>query len=124
MVASRTVSYTHLIGAAHGGGYLPTAIGRSDRAWRVRPEARTCAHAPSSYLSKIWYDTVVHDTRALRTLVEVVGPSQVVLCSDFPFDMGLDDPVGDVRASGLSDDVVRGILGDNAEALLGSRVSG
>lgn len=110
--------------AAHGGGYLPTAIGRSDRAWRVRPEARTCEHAPSSYLSKIWYDTVVHDTRALRTLVEVVGASQVVLGSDFPFDMGLDDPVGDVRASGLSDDVVRGILGDNAEALLGSRVSG
>ncbi|MGL1728883.1 amidohydrolase family protein, partial [Vibrio parahaemolyticus] len=40
--------------AAHGGGYLPTAIGRSDRAWKVRPEAHGCAHAPSSYLSKLW----------------------------------------------------------------------
>ncbi len=26
--------------AAHGGGYLPFAIGRSDHAWRVRPEAQ------------------------------------------------------------------------------------
>lgn len=110
--------------AAHGGGYLPTAIGRSDRAWAVRPEARGCEHAPSTYLSKIWYDTVVHDARALRALVEVVGASQVVLGSDFPFDMGLDDPVADVRGAGLAEAEVAAILGDNADALLGSRVSG
>lgn len=110
--------------AAHGGGYLPGAIGRSDRAWAVRPEARGCEHAPSTYLSKIWYDTVVHDARALRALVEVVGASQVVLGSDFPFDMGVDDPVADVRAAGLPDSVVAAILGQNADALLGSRVAG
>lgn len=110
--------------AAHGGGYLPGAIGRSDRAWTVRPEARGCEHAPSTYLSKIWYDTVVHDARALRALVEVVGASQVVLGSDFPFDMGLDDPVADVRAAGLPESVVAAILGQNADALLGSRVAG
>jgi aminocarboxymuconate-semialdehyde decarboxylase len=110
--------------AAHGGGYLPTAMGRSDRAWAVRPEAHGCAHAPSSYLSKIWFDTVVHDARALRALVEVAGSSQVVLGSDFPFDMGLDDPVADIRAAGLPDEVVEAILGGNADALLGSRVAG
>ncbi|MGF2047099.1 amidohydrolase family protein, partial [Enterococcus gallinarum] len=70
--------------AAHGGGYLPTAIGRSDRAWKVRPEAHGCAHAPSSYLSKLWFDTVVHDERALRWLVEVAGADRVLLGSDFP----------------------------------------
>ena len=59
--------------AAHGGGYLPFAIGRSDRAWRVRPEAHGCAHEPSSYLKKLWFDTVVHDPVALRHLVEVAG---------------------------------------------------
>lgn len=110
--------------AAHGGGYLPTAIGRSDRAWAVRPEARGCEHAPSTYLSKIWYDTVVHDPRALRALVEVVGASQVVLGSDYPFDMGLDDPVADIRAAGLPESAVTAILGENADALLGSRVAG
>ena len=109
--------------AAHGGGYLPFAIGRSDHAWRVRPEAHGCAQEPSSYLRRIWFDTVVHDPRALRTLVEVAGESQVLLGSDFPFDMGLDDPVAFVRGAGLSDDTVDSILEANAEALLaaGSR---
>lgn len=106
--------------AAHGGGYLPTAIGRSDHAWRVRPEAHGCAEAPSSYLRRIWFDTVVHDPHALRQLLAVAGASQVVLGSDFPFDMGLDDPVTFLREAGLPADVTAGILGGNAAALLES----
>lgn len=104
--------------AAHGGGYLPTAIGRSDHAWRVRPEAHGCAHAPSTYLRKIFFDTVVHDTVGLRRLVETVGASQVVLGSDFPFDMGLEDPVGFVRSAGLPAEVVARVLSRNADALV------
>jgi aminocarboxymuconate-semialdehyde decarboxylase len=104
--------------AAHGGGYLPFAIGRSDRAWRVRPEAQRCEHAPSTYLRRLWFDTVVHDPQALRRLVEVAGDSRVLLGSDFPFDMGLDDPVADIRSAGLSDEITERILGGNAAALL------
>ncbi|KAA9105060.1 amidohydrolase family protein [Microbacterium rhizomatis] len=107
---------------AHGGGYLPFAIGRSDRAWRVRPEAHGCAHEPSSYLSKLWFDTVVHDPAGLRHLVEVAGGAHVLLGSDFPFDMGLDDPVAFVRSAGLPVEIERRILGESAEALVGSRV--
>jgi len=108
--------------AAHGGGYLPTAIGRSDRAWRVRPEAHGCAHPPSTYLRRLWFDTVVHDARALRALVEAVGGSQVVMGSDFPFDMGSDDPVALVRAAGLPTEITARILSENAEALLAAKV--
>ena len=108
--------------AAHGGGYLPFAIGRSDRAWAVRPEARRCAQAPSSYLTKLWFDTVVHDPAGLRHLIEAAGADRVVLGSDFPFDMGLDDPVAFVREAGLAEDVERAVLGGNAEALLATRV--
>jgi len=108
--------------AAHGGGYLPHAIGRSDHAWRVRPEARRCAHEPSSYLRRLWFDTVVHDPRALRTLVEVAGESQVLLGSDYPFDMGLDDPVQAVRSAGLPAETVERFLRGNAADLLRSRV--
>lgn len=108
--------------AAHGGGYLPLSIGRSDRAWTVRPEAQRCAHAPSTYLSKIWFDTVVHDPDALRRLIEVAGESRVLLGSDYPFDMGLDDPVDFVRGSGLEAAVVDRILKENAAQLLGRRV--
>ena len=108
--------------AAHGGGYLPTAIGRSDHAWRVRPEAHGCVHEPSSYLRSIWFDTVVHDTRALRYLVEVAGGTQVLMGSDFPFDMGPDDPVGFVQGAGLGDDEVQRIVQGNAEALLAAQM--
>lgn len=104
--------------AAHGGGYLPTSIGRSDHAWRVRPDARGCAHEPSSYLRRIWFDTVVHDPAVLRSLIEVAGPGQVVLGSDFPFDMGRDDPVGFVRGAGVADEDVQRILSDTADRLL------
>lgn len=106
--------------AAHGGGYLPTSIGRSDHAWRVRPDARGCAQAPSSYLRRIWFDTVVHDHAVLRQLVDVAGPAQVVLGSDFPFDMGPEDPVGFVRGAGLPRDTVQGILTDTPADLLRS----
>ncbi|MEU1971460.1 amidohydrolase family protein [Microbacterium sp. NPDC019599] len=108
--------------AAHGGGYLPFAVGRSDRAWHVRPEAHRCEHAPSTYLRRLWFDTVVHDPVALRHLVEVAGAARVVLGSDFPFDMGLDDPVAFVRGAELPAELVDRILSANAEALLESRV--
>ena len=42
--------------------------------------------------------------------------------SDFPFDMGAEDPVGDVRAAGLTADVTAQILSGNAAALLEQRV--
>jgi aminocarboxymuconate-semialdehyde decarboxylase len=99
--------------AAHGGGYLPTAIGRADRAWQVRPEARGCAHAPSSYLSRLWFDTVVHDAPTLRALVAAAGADRVVLGSDFPFDMGLDDPAGFVLGAGLDAATVHAVLEGN-----------
>lgn len=108
--------------AAHGGGYLPFAIGRSDHAWAVRPEAHGCEHAPSSYLRRLWFDTVVHDPAALRHLVDVAGESRVLLGSDFPFDMGLDDPVTEIRSAGLSDGITDRILHGNAEALLLARI--
>jgi aminocarboxymuconate-semialdehyde decarboxylase len=42
--------------------------------------------------------------------------------SDFPFDMGLDDPVTVVRSAGLPSYVTQLVLGENADALLESRV--
>lgn len=108
---------------AHGGGYLPFAIGRSDRAWRVRPEAHGCEQAPSTYLRRLWFDTVVHDPAMVSRLVELAGTDRVLLGSDFPFDMGTDDPIALVREAGLPAEVERGVLGGNADALVASRVS-
>jgi aminocarboxymuconate-semialdehyde decarboxylase len=43
----------------------------------------------------------------------------VLLGSDFPFDMGVMDPVDRVRSAGLSGDDCDAICGGNAAALLG-----
>ncbi|MCX5232856.1 amidohydrolase family protein [Streptomyces sp. NPDC006553] len=105
--------------AAHGGGYLPTHIGRSDHAWRARTDASAgCAELPSSYLQRLYFDSLVHDPRVLRALAEAAGADRVLLGSDFPFDMGSDDPVGALRAADLPEADFRAIRGANAAALL------
>ncbi|MER7174344.1 amidohydrolase family protein [Streptomyces mesophilus] len=105
--------------AAHGGGYLPTHIGRADHAWRVRPDAQACREAPSSYLRRLHFDSLVHDPYVLRELVRVAGADRVLLGSDFPFDMGVEDPVGALRAARLPDAEFHAVRGGNAAALLG-----
>lgn len=104
--------------AAHGGGYLPTHIGRSDHAWRARPDARGCERKPSSYLKQLYFDSLVHDPQVLRELLRAVGPERVLLGSDFPFDMGTDDPLGALRAADLPDTDFHSVRGGNAAALL------
>ncbi|MER6223026.1 amidohydrolase family protein [Streptomyces sp900105755] len=104
--------------AAHGGGYLPTYIGRSDHAWRVRPDARGCAEPPSAYLRRMWFDALVYTPRALRHLVEEAGADRVVLGTDHPFDMGVTDPVARLDAAGLDPAARAAIAGGNALDLL------
>lgn len=105
--------------AAHGGGYLPTHIGRSDHAWSARTDAGAgCAHLPSSYLRRIYFDSLVHDPRVLGSLIEAAGADRVLLGSDFPFDMGADDPVGALRAARLSVADFDAVRGGNAAPLL------
>ncbi|MGI5281215.1 amidohydrolase family protein [Streptomyces rochei] len=105
--------------AAHGGGYLPTHIGRSDHAWSARSDAGAgCAHPPSSYLRRLYFDSLVHDPHVLRELVRVAGADRVLLGSDFPFDMGTEDPVAALRAARLPDADFHAVRGGNAAALL------
>lgn len=105
--------------AAHGGGYLPTHIGRADHAWAARSDAGAgCAHPPSSYLRRLYFDSLVHDPYILRELVRVAGADRVLLGSDFPFDMGTDDPLGALRSAHLSAADFDAIRGGTAAALL------
>ncbi|MGW0712677.1 amidohydrolase family protein [Streptomyces sp. NPDC002643] len=105
--------------AAHGGGYLPTYVGRSDHAWHVREaDARGCAEPPSRYLRRMWFDSLVYTPRGLRHLIEVVGADRVVLGTDHPFDMGVDDPVARLDAAGLIAADRSAVAGGNALDLL------
>ena len=105
---------------AHGGGALPAVRGRLRRAHSFQPQARSrLMGSPDASLRRLYYDTVTHDADLLRALVAYAGADHVLLGSDRPFDMGSDDPVGEVRALALDEAAERAVLGGNAAALLG-----
>jgi aminocarboxymuconate-semialdehyde decarboxylase len=64
---------------------------------------RLSAEAPSSYLKRLWFDTCVFRTDLIEALAAMVGTDRLMLGSDFPFDMGDDDPVGLVNKARLSE---------------------
>ena len=132
-----TISAAHLVAAgvlerfgglkillAHGGGALPALRGRLRRAHEVRPEARSGfssgagSGAGPGLLRRFWFDSLTHDAGVLADLVSWAGPDRVLLGSDRPFDMGSDDPAGQVRALPTGDQADL-ILGGNAARLLG-----
>lgn len=82
--------------APHAGGYLAFYHGRIDHAHRARSDCRLVIpkKKPSSYLRKFYFDTITHDRSMLRTLIDTYGADHVLLGTDYPYDMGVEDPVG------------------------------
>ena len=105
--------------SAHGGGYLASYVVRADHAWSARSDARTTAEPPSVLLRRTFVDSLVYTPEQLRHLVSVMGPGQVTLGSDFPFDMGVEDPVDRLEAAGFDAATIDAIRGQNAARLLG-----
>ena len=106
---------------AHGGGYTCFGIGRMDRGWQVRSEARGhITSPPSSYLRRFYYDCLTHSEAALRLVIDTVGAERVVLSTDWPADMRIDWPVAWVLGmQSLTQEEKELILWKNLERLLG-----
>jgi len=107
--------------AVHGGGYLPAYSGRIDHAWGARSDAHgKLPHPPTSYLKKIYFDTVVFTPHQLAELVRLYGADHVIMGTDYPFDMADYDPIGHVASAGGFDAAtIAAIAGGNARKLLG-----
>ena len=105
---------------SHGGGYLPVYSGRIDHAASARPDTCTCLHhMPTTYLKRLYFDTIVYTHPQLYYLVEQYGADHVLMGTDYPADMGEVDPIGFIEsASELDDSERRAILGRNAARLL------
>jgi len=105
---------------AHGGGALPALVGRLGHGSRAVGAARGLLQGTiEDSLGRLYYDSITHDPRLLRELVDRAGPDHVLLGSDRPFDMGDPDSVGTVRRAGLSPAHEAAVLGENAARLLG-----
>ena len=105
---------------AHGGGAFPFTLARLDHGWNVRPEGPAAIpHAPREYARRIYVDSLTLSAVNLRFIIDVLGAERVVIGSDYPFDMGQDDPVGFLAGAGLSAAVRDGIESVNAVRFLG-----
>lgn len=108
---------------AHGGGFLPYQLGRLERGYtmyRDRKGARLRS-SPRQLAARLWYDTVLHSAEMIKVLIDLVGPSQVLLGSDYPFEMGEPDPVSLLgMVPGLDDQDRELIATGNAERLTAS----
>jgi len=106
---------------AHGGGYTCFGIGRMDRGWQVRSEARVnIQKPPSAYLRRFYYDCLTHSEAALRFLIDAVGADRVVFGTDWPADMAIDWPVSWILGlESLTQEEKEMVLWKNLERLLG-----
>jgi len=104
----------------HGGGFVPYQAGRWAHGWHVRPEPKVnIKQSPEPWIDRFYYDTILHAKPQLEFLVNSVGPSRVLLGSDYPYDMGTGECVRQVRALSVSEADKAKLLNDNAVKLLG-----
>jgi len=134
-----TVAFTHLIFegtldrypglkicGSHGGGYLPSYLGRTGHCAELSNRCKPVKKHPSEYFKgQLYCDSIVFTAEGMRHLVAEVGASHILFGTDFPFDV-IDPFMGDPRevdsvlgVPGLSEADQRAILGETAAKLLG-----
>jgi aminocarboxymuconate-semialdehyde decarboxylase len=104
----------------HAGGYLAHYWARMDHGWRARPDCRTVLKKkPSESLEKFYFDTITFDRTMLRQMVQRYGADHVLLGTDYPYDMGMEDPIGFIeKTEKLTAEDKKRIQGLNAARLL------
>jgi aminocarboxymuconate-semialdehyde decarboxylase len=111
--------------AAHAGGYLPSYAGRSDHGCLTRPAScpggphGPIKKKPSEYLKQMYYDTMVFTPAGVRHLAAVVGASQLVVGTDFPYPWTKTAVDLIVNTPEVSDADKVAMLGGTATKLLG-----
>jgi aminocarboxymuconate-semialdehyde decarboxylase len=104
---------------SHGGGYLPSYLGRTDVACQVRPGAN-CANKkqPAEYFKdQLMVDAMVFSPEDVRHLVAKSGPTQVVYGTDIPI-YQWPDAVDNILQAEIPDAQKEMILGGNLTKLL------
>ncbi len=74
---------------AHAGGAIPWLMERLDNGFRDFAECRVhIDELPSTYLKRLYYDTVTFSPYTLSMLRDLVGADHMVMGSDFPHLLG------------------------------------
>ena len=109
---------------AHGGGSFPWLRGRAEYGYHhlITPTFHN-RRPPGEYLDRISVDSMVYLPAALTWLCRQLGSDHVAVGSDYPFDIGPEDPTAIVReAPDLTDAERENIRYRTAWRLLGREV--
>jgi aminocarboxymuconate-semialdehyde decarboxylase len=109
---------------AHGGGFTPYQAARWEHGWKVRPEPKKNVRTqPKNVARRFMYDTILHSDKTLEAMIGLVGADNVLLGSDYPYDMAMLDCVAHVRSLKISDADKFAILGGHAEKIFAGNPS-
>jgi aminocarboxymuconate-semialdehyde decarboxylase len=118
---------------SHGAGGFPLMLTRAQYFWggtwneepatgrqrALRPQTQRPQHSPAEYARRFYYDTLVFDRRALRYLIDMIGPERLLVGTDFPA-MPREDPAGrTLRSMGLPQSMLDDITWNNCFRFLG-----
>jgi aminocarboxymuconate-semialdehyde decarboxylase len=67
-----------------GGGWIHFGVGRLNLRYTQHADSRTMAHPPVDYLSRMYFDCLVHDLDSLELLKKRAGPDRIVIGTDYP----------------------------------------
>jgi aminocarboxymuconate-semialdehyde decarboxylase len=109
---------------AHGGGSFPSTLGRIEHGFEARPDLCAIDNAvnPRAYIGRFFVDSLVHDEKMLRYLLELFGEDRIVLGSDYPFPLGESKPGAMIESmKDLTQETREKLLFENALEWLGPK---
>lgn len=74
---------------------------------------------PRDYIGKFWIDSLVHDTKAMQYIMDVMGEDKICLGSDYPFPLGEHHPGKLIEEMNFPDPAKEKLLFGNARTWLG-----
>jgi len=96
-----------------GGAGLPFVLGRLKKNHSITPGVGD----PVAGLAALYTDTIVHDVRILKFVIEMIGTDKLMLGSDMPFPIGDHEPTKIVAAAALTPAQTASINGGLAQKL-------
>ena len=125
-ITDAAVALARLISAGHiakyknakffapmGAAALPFVLGRLKRNAAITPGIGD----PVAALAAIYTDTILHDARVLKFVIEMMGTERLMMGSDMPFPIGDSEPMKIVAEAGLSPAQAASINGGLAQKL-------
>ncbi|RQR50015.1 amidohydrolase [Burkholderia sp. Bp9140] len=108
------------IAFSHGGGSLPILLHRLQHAWEtIAPLRDAIEIAPRDAARTMYYDDLLYGADAVASVIRAMGPTQVMIGSDYPFAIMDKDAVARVADLDLHPEWVSLLRGRNAQRWLG-----